>query len=83
MGQWIRDNQIELEKILQTTATGDTDQLTLPDVLGTDQFSSVIDTGLDVGGHAIHLAEKNRDFLIELVKPLSTSVIGLVHIIAN
>lgn len=74
----MRDSQIELERTLQSSTVADKDDLTLPDISDelTDHFDNGVLERVDSGGQAIQLAEKTRDFLIELIKPMSPSVVG-------
>ena len=73
IGQWLHDNQTELEKILQSASSSSPSHAhSFPDMGGAeeDEYGQ-----LDSTGKAVHQAEKIKDFLLNLMKPMSTSVI--------
>ena len=73
IGQWLHDNQTELEKILQSASSSSPSHAhSFPDMGGAeeDEYGQ-----LDTTGKAVHQAEKIKDFLLNLMKPMSTSVI--------
>ena len=77
MGQWLRENQVELEKTLQSTTTSSPDHL--PDPLMFDDITNESRTVLDPSTQAVHHAELTKDFLVSLLKPMSSSKVGSVY----
>ncbi|XP_019855038.1 PREDICTED: nipped-B-like protein isoform X1 [Amphimedon queenslandica] len=67
VGLWLHDNQNELERILKSA--GSSSSLLLP---GEEEREAE----LDMTGKAVHQAEKNRDFLISLLQPMSSAVLS-------
>ena len=73
IGQWLHDNQTELEKVLQSASSSSPSHAhSFPDMGGAeeDEYGQ-----LDTTGKAVHQAEKIKDFMLNLMKPMSTSVI--------
>lgn len=72
-GQWLRDNQVELERALQGPALHSTSLQSDPLLMDDEEER---DTELNSSAQAMHQAEKNKDFLLSLLKPMPASDVG-------
>jgi cohesin loading factor subunit SCC2 len=82
LGQWLRENQNELEKSLKSE--GPPDLITLPETFprGLDHDDHGDDRGDNDKsyGRVIQLAERNKQLLLKLVQPLAPSVISALSL---